>query len=1066
MAKNIYFRVPVNNQTIFMPDHSHSLKSYNQFFQQELAKLNPAQRQAVDQIEGPVLVIAGPGTGKTHILAARVGNILLKTDTQAHNILCLTFTDAGVHAMRERLMSFIGPEAHRVHIYTFHSFCNTIIQDNLELFGRHDLEPLSELERVELIRKLIDVLAIDHPLKRGKRDMYFYEGQLYNLFSLMKKEDWSVAFIEEKIELFLQSLPQRPDYIYQRKTKEFEKGDVKKWKIENMQMRMEKLLSAVKLFPEFQELLHKSRRYDFDDMILWVLRAFEKHEALRRNYQEQYLYFLVDEYQDTNGAQNHVIQQLIDYWVNPNIFIVGDDDQSIFEFQGARLKNLLDFHDQFRKDLQLVLLKDNYRSTQFILDSAKNLIDQNTKRIINSLEGLDKNLIAKNTQIAALDLKPIIVEYPNRLQENVAIIQKIEQLHAEGIPLEEMAIIYAKHKQVQQVLNLLQKKNIPYTTKRWVNVLDLPLIQNLRLFLEYIHQENELPYSGEHALFKIMHFDFLGINPQDLALLSTHIAGKALQRERIHWRDFLAKEIHLKQLDFQEPEAMLRFASLLHQLLSDYGNCTLVVFIERVINRSGLLMHLVQQEEKIWNIQVLNSFFDFIKKEADKNPRVRLKRILQIFNNMDSNRLAIRVQQNISVAKGVQLTTAHSAKGLEFQYVFLLDCVKDQWEPSKNQNAFRFPLPDTLSLSGEEDAMEARRRLFYVAMTRAKSFLHLSFSKKDQQGKRLERCRYVDEIIKEDTLTIEQAQLDEELLVEAQILALSEIQKPRIPEANKAVIEELLSGFSLSVSSLNRFLRCPLSFFYQNVLQLPSTTSEAASYGIAMHYALKKLFDKMLLSNDKQFPSSSDFVSFFEQDLNRQRANLSKKELDRRLEMGRKNLPLFYAQNIDTWPSKILAEYTIRNVEIDGVPLTGTIDKIDILSDTMAHIVDFKTGSMDAAKIRKPSPTNPTGGLYWRQLVFYKILFDSHKQGKMQAQSGEIAYLEPDRDNKFVRKSIQYAASDVSLVKNLITDSYAKIKRHDFYEGCGEKTCPWCSFVNNNVVLDSLRDVDAEELDD
>jgi len=161
------------------------LKQYNETFRKELARLNPAQRKAVEEIEGPVLVIAGPGTGKTHILTARIGRILLETDAQPHNILCLTFTDAGVHAMRERLLEFIGPEAHRVHIYTFHSFCNNIIQENLELFGRNDLEPLGDLERVEMMRRILEDLDLNHPLKQGRADIYFYEEHLYNLFQMM-----------------------------------------------------------------------------------------------------------------------------------------------------------------------------------------------------------------------------------------------------------------------------------------------------------------------------------------------------------------------------------------------------------------------------------------------------------------------------------------------------------------------------------------------------------------------------------------------------------------------------------------------------------------------------------------------------------------------------------------------------------------------------------------------------------------------------------------------------------------------------------------------------------------
>ena len=203
-------------------------KEYNEQFLKELECLNIQQREAVEQIEGPVLVVAGPGTGKTHILSARIGRILMETDTQPYNILCLTFTDAGAQAMRERLLQFIGPEAHRVHIFTFHSFCNKVIQENLELFGIQKLEPLSELERVEIIRQMIDDLPLDHPLKRGRRDIYFYEKHLYQLFQLMKKENWRADFIHRRIETYLKELPHRADYIYKRNAGRYKKGALEK----------------------------------------------------------------------------------------------------------------------------------------------------------------------------------------------------------------------------------------------------------------------------------------------------------------------------------------------------------------------------------------------------------------------------------------------------------------------------------------------------------------------------------------------------------------------------------------------------------------------------------------------------------------------------------------------------------------------------------------------------------------------------------------------------------------------------------------------------------------------
>ncbi|MEO6759583.1 MAG: UvrD-helicase domain-containing protein, partial [Saprospiraceae bacterium] len=305
----------------------------NAAFRQFLDGLNPAQRLAVERIEGPVLVIAGPGTGKTHLLSARVGKILLDTDTRPQNILCLTFTEAGVSAMRQRLLERIGPEAHRVPIQTFHAFCNRIIQENLEYFGRSSLEPLSELERIDLVRQLLLQLPPDHPLRAGQKDIFQYERQLRDLFANMKKEGWTPELIGERVADYLAGLAENPAFIYQINTRHAKKGDPKSQQIEEMTTRMIRLRSAADLYPGYQQALEHLGRYEYEDMLLWVLRAFQQNEALLLNYQERFLYVLVDEYQDTNGAQNQLLNLLLDYWESPNIFIVGDDDQSIYEFQ-------------------------------------------------------------------------------------------------------------------------------------------------------------------------------------------------------------------------------------------------------------------------------------------------------------------------------------------------------------------------------------------------------------------------------------------------------------------------------------------------------------------------------------------------------------------------------------------------------------------------------------------------------------------------------------------------------------------------------------------------------------
>src|SRR6187200_2904106 len=227
-------------------------------FNQEFEKLNPQQRIAVDTIEGPVMVIAGPGTGKTQILAARIGRILLDTDVLPENILCLTYTDAGTIAMRRRLLQFIGADAYKVNIYTFHAFCNDVIQDNLSLFEKNSLDAISELENIQLFKKLVDDFPKNHPLKRYRGDVYYEITHLKNLFSAMKREGWNADYIQQKIEEYITSLPLRDAYVAKRAIKEFKKGDVRTDKIEEEKEKMEKLRAAVNEFENYQALMRKN----------------------------------------------------------------------------------------------------------------------------------------------------------------------------------------------------------------------------------------------------------------------------------------------------------------------------------------------------------------------------------------------------------------------------------------------------------------------------------------------------------------------------------------------------------------------------------------------------------------------------------------------------------------------------------------------------------------------------------------------------------------------------------------------------------------------------------------
>ena len=1027
------------------------LQQYNAAFLDALKQLNPAQKQAVDQTEGPVLVIAGPGTGKTHVLATRIGKILLDTDARAQNILCLTFTDAGARAMRERLLSIIGPEAHRVPVFTFHAFCNRVIQENIELFGRGDLEPLSDLERVEVIRQLLENLPADHLLREGKKQAFFFEKQLKELFSVMKKEGWTPGFVLRKVDEFLASLPEHPDYIYQINSRFGKKGAPKTAKVKDITEKMVRLKAAADLYPRYQLALQRTGRYEYEDMMLWVLKAFETNEALLRNYQERYQYFLVDEYQDTNGAQNQLLHHLLDFWESPNVFIVGDDDQSIYEFQGARLANLLEFYHKFQPALQSVVLEINYRSTQEILDAASNVIENNALRAVRALGATfeQKKLQAytKATNGAAIQV------YENRLHETAAVVDQIATLLQDNVDPKEIAVLYARHKEAVRLMQLLDKKGIAYTTKRPVNLLDLPVMQQFRELLRYLSDESNVPFSGDYRLFRLLHAPWWGLDPLELAQLAIQLRAPEASTESVQkgafFRNF-SKNAAPTPLyaPFSDAYSVLR---TLNQWVADCLNMALPALIEQLYRQSGLLQWALDQPDKVWWLQVLHSFLDFVGNEIARNPRFTLERLLRLLESMDDNKIALQLQQNVGAGTGIQLLTAHAAKGLEFEHVFLINCTTEDWEPSARQGSNRFALPETLTLSGEEDATEARRRLFYVAMTRAKRHLSMSFSLADWNGKALSQVGFIDET----GLPKQIIAADSGILVDAQRSLLLEPIKPVIALPEEAVLDELLKDYTLSITALNRYLRCPIAFYYADLLRIPETMREAAAYGQAIHEALRHYFLRMKADPKQEFPGAGVLQNIFEQQMERMRGYFSQQGYVQRLNLGKQHLNRYGLEQVPYWRKRAVVERRIDRVELAGVPLTGVLDKIE-WQDNHLRVVDYKTGMPDAKKVAPPNEVEVLGGEYWRQLAFYKILLEEARIYPEQVGSSVIAWLEPDKKGNFVHSEVVIAGEQLSWMQQLIKDTYQKIQAHAFQEGCGKEDCVWCKMHRDREIQRSL----------
>lgn len=1039
----------------------------NETFSREYERLNEQQRRAVDTIEGPVMVIAGPGTGKTQILASRIGKILLDTDAGPSNILCLTYTDAGVVAMRKRLLQFIGPDAYKVNIYTFHAFCNDVIQENLSLFEKTALDPISELEKIELFKELIDSFPKNHPLKRYRGDVYFEVNNLQSLFSSMKREGWTPAFISERITEYLNDLPNREEFVYKRKYKEFNAGDLKADKIAEETERMEKLRAAVNEFDRFQELMRRRNRYDFDDMINWVIKAFTENSTLLASYQERFQYILVDEYQDTSGTQNRLVELLISFWDQPNIFVVGDDDQSIYRFQGANVENMLHFASEYKNDLLTVVLTSNYRSTQPILDVSKTLIDRNEERLVKQIEGLSKDLRSSNDKIKHLTHTPLILEYETQRQEMIGIVKKVQELRAQGVPEGRIGIIYKENKYGEELTQYFKLLDIPVYSKRNINILELPLAQKIILLLRYLSSELYIPSSGDEMLFEILHFDWFGIPPTEIAKLTMEVADRRygekpttlrlLLHERANEapRDLFSKGLH---------QGMKNASAIIESLIADVPNITLQQMFERIIRETGLLKNIMQASDKHWQLQILTGLFDFVKDETHRNPYLNLQQLVSLLELMQKEAVRLPLVQVSGSDKGINLMTAHGSKGLEFEYVFLTGCNAAFWE-KKRKPGGGYKLPDTVfavAHSGTEE--EELRRLFYVALTRAEQQLYISYSRFKNDGKELEPSMFIAEIQDQHQLPAEKVFLDKEAIAEFAALSFAEAEAPEIDKTEDELLNRILDKFVMNVTALNNYLKCPLEFYYKNLIRIPSPKNEATEFGSAVHYALEKLFSKMIESNKNQFPSKEAFLADFSWYMNRHRESFTKEQFNRRMEYGEEILSNYYDNYINSFNKIVVVERNIRNVVFNNVPLKGKLDKLEFDGKSV-NVVDYKSGDPDKAlaKLKGPSEKEPNGGDYWRQAVFYKILVDHYPSKDWKAVSTEFDFIEPDKKKNYRKEKLVISPADIATVSEQISSTWTKINNREFYIGCGKEDCHWCNFVKSNNMAIALHELEQEE---
>lgn len=1034
-------------------------KILNQKFKDALDKLNDHQRRAVETIEGPVLVLAGPGTGKTETIALRIGYILQSTDVRPHAILCLTYTEAGAMAMRDRLLKYIGPEAYQVAIYTFHAFCNQIIQENRSWFGAfRDLRPVSDLELVDIYRDMLMNLPPEHPLRRLSGQRFFDLPRFRNLFDYLKRENKTYEGLAAEVQRKHGEMLADEEYVLKRTSSHGQAGDLNakgRSKMEKYQLT----LQAAALLPEYNRLLRDRDRYDFNDMILWVLDGFQRRPELLAYYQEKFLYMLVDEYQDTNGSQNLILQLLASYWDRPNLFVVGDDDQAIFRFQGANVDNLLTFIQRYQPEP--IVLTHNYRSTQLILNWSSKLIAKNTQRLVNFTPNLRKELIGSSGH-AHLDAPPRVKQYQNTIQEEADVLRSIKELHQQGVPYGEMAVIYRKHAQGENLIRACEYQGIPINARRKIDILQLPFIVNVLSILQYINLEGQISHSGEWRLFEIMHYPFWDIEPAYLARIAVHVRLNSSKDRPLYWRDILADERVLTALGFTDLTVLQDLRDALNYGIKYQHSLTLQNLVEKVVQKCHIFRFIMESDEKIWYLQLLTTLFEFIKQESDKKPDLSLGEFLQMIEKMRLHRLPLSLTKIAYAQDGVNFMTAHGAKGLEFEQVFFIGNTRAIWERN-SYGLERFELPyddNTDDVHSEED----ERRLFFVAMTRAKKALAISYALTDASGRDQEKSSFLAEIMANEEVEAESITAsDEAILTFYQQLISPDPRSIELLERNW--IDQVLQDLQLNATAINKYLKCPLTYYFENILRVPQSRAEHLGFGNAVHQALEVFF-----RDDENISAADNYgrlTTSFRQAMVYFQAHFTTEEFADRLVMGEQILRDYLNHYLQRRPSpeRTVVEQKISRVQWDGIPITGILDKVDIYKGHV-EIVDYKTGKYENAKpkLTPPKERNPQGGDYWRQMVFYKILIDQDPALQWNMTHGYFDFIQPDEKGELHHDKIIIRPEDEQLVKEQIKYVWDSIKAYKFQPGCNKSDCTWCNFVKRHYELPGLPE--QEEWDD
>lgn len=1000
-------------------------------------KPNSKQQECIDNINGKYLVLAGPGTGKTFTIIQRIKS-MLERGIEPDKILCLTFTDAAANEMRVRLEKELDRLSVDVDIFTYHSFCCNLIDlypDEFEL--PHNYRIMTDAVSRAFIKECIDEIN-PKEFRTTKNDPYYYIDTIKRRIEEIKK------YRLDK-EQYFNNIKTNPDWepeLFRFKDElevKLKKGDTRtKTLVGNIESHAKKIEQARELW-EFYELyqskMDTNHYIDYNDMINCVLEKFETSPAFLDKAANKYEYLLVDEYQDTNKSQNEIVFNLTHALISENVFVVGDDDQIIYSFQGAKLDTIEKFLEEF-PDTKVICLEDNMRSTQAVLDTAREIARQDMRRLEDNPKfeqyQISKNLKAKNDKLFDKNKPVRCFKYADIMQEYTEIVKEIEELvNSDECPkdtegnkkLSEIAVLTRTNDELSEFAEMLKARNIPFELKDGKSIFSISAVNILFYYMQMLVN----PELHAFRIFQLLLAKPFSINPKDYLKLYENISK---------YKTFIDAIRVIPEDEFIEPEKIKKFIETYDYLSIYKTKENIKNTVLEIGSKTGIFNYYLNTElNQAENIMGLKRLIDEASAYSDIYKSGFLEEFTEYLKILSEDGIPVLTEKAPVAMNAVQLCTYYSAKGREFEYVYMPTLNSDRWESDKKTLKAEIPIDKSEFKPKEElDELKVsdRIKVMYVGMTRAKHTLRLSYVQAIN-GKAKKPSRFIANI--QDILEKEPEPF---IYTEPGFYYVAkQALTKRDYDYRKdfcALVDTKLADRAFSPTAINQYLKCPREYLYEKILELQGKDGnpDALSYGLAIHEACEYLIK--YAKENGEYPSKDAFADVFTNKLNElplsnfnQRANLEGR--------GENALREYYHQ-ITSTPINLLYEVEKKiSFELDGIKFCGIIDRIDKNEDGSFTIYDYKTGN--AKKGIEPEGEHED---YYNQMALYKYFFEQSEGEKVS----KTTFIYPEDYTKNL--DLELTRDDCERVVEKFKAAISLIRNYDFEPSHNEDACKYCAY--------------------